>query len=158
MGGSAIELTAATSIVGAPGTLIAATNGNAVLHSPIVDIDRISATSDILVNNFLTAGTIDIAFAQAGRDVTLDGGDVNITFAEAGDDFTANTFSFTGGTVETTGAGPDSEDGVGPLVGSNIVIDTIADLRLEPRTPPGTSGSLQRRAASSAPTCGPTAT
>jgi hypothetical protein len=86
-----------------------------------------------------TASAIDFTSATAGRDVTLAaGGNIGVGNAQAGDDFVANAGgTFTGGTVRVTGAGADSEAGVGALAGRNLVVDSTGDLRLDTGSSPG---------------------
>ena len=117
-------------------TLASANSGDSIFVSS-------GGTSDLgtLVANgsiFVSGAAIQLASATADEDVDLSAdGDIAVTFAQAGDDFTASPGgTFSGGTVVTTGLGFDgdsesSEGGPTNLEGSNIVIHSTGDLRLD---------------------------
>ncbi len=82
----------------------------------------------------LSGVNVSLTDGVAGRDIRLDAGAaVAVTRARAGDDFRAVAgTTFTGGDVDATGLGPDSEPGTGPLNGAgNILIEANGALRLD---------------------------
>ncbi|WP_165357511.1 hypothetical protein [Sphingosinicella sp. CPCC 101087] len=133
--GASVVMDSGTAISGSAGSLIEATGGAAVLTAPVVDVGRVSAGGSL----FVTAGTISLVEATAGQDVSLEAqGDILVGQAQAGDDFVANAGgAFTGGTVVTTGLGPDGDSGT-PPDGSNIRIEAAGDVRLDTGSAPGT--------------------
>ena len=130
LAGASVTLTAQGDIVGAPGSLIAASTGDAQLSATSVDVGLVTAGRDAFIN----ASDIAVDSVVAGRDVTLfAGGDIDVGFAQAGDDFLAEASgTFTGGTVVTTGLGEDTEvDSSSFLAGSTIDVFAGGDVRLD---------------------------
>ena len=135
--GSSLFMKAGIGVRGSAGSLLSATTDNAVLIAPRVDIGRISAARDVVVQSApdrLLTASITLGSATAGRDILLSStGDVAVTFARAGDDFEANAGgAFTGGTIVTTGLGEDgNSETETPADGSNILVDAAGDVRLD---------------------------
>lgn len=142
--GGRIDLIADTGVdardLDAGGTIAVDTNGNATLASAVsgddiniladgvVNIGGLNAFDNVLVDPV----SVTIGSVVAGGDIALDATTfILVGSADAGDDFTATAGTFfTAGTVIARGI-KDSEAGVGPLAGGNIVIDSNNDLRLD---------------------------
>src|SRR6185436_8239662 len=110
----------------------------------------VTAVGNATLGTFVAAGSINVnaaalsfTSATAGSDIILTtSGNMSVGTAQAGDDFiaTSNNGTFTGGSVTTTGAGADTEAGIGAFAGSNIFITANGDLRLDNSSSPGRVG------------------
>jgi hypothetical protein len=123
----AISLTSFNASVLSTGLLEAGTDID-IAAVQTADLASLVAGNNITVDPV----TIIIDSAIAGGDITLAASaDITVGFAQAGDDFVANAgTTFTGTTVIAQGV-KDSEAGVGPLAGGNIVVAAGTDLRLD---------------------------